>query len=151
MGTTINVSPTGMEGAHRITRIKRLAAEWNPKEAGAIRFRDQIINELERLSNGYPDFDSGYFLVEKGSNGYVLQHGLGRIPTRYAIFLSYTPAPEEGYTVTHIASGSVATGSGNVGIELIHNTDGLKTLVYIRAWKAYFNLDSAYIRVLFWR
>lgn len=145
-------------GDHKIERFKKLISEWIPDDKGAIKFRDQVLEELERLVNDEPDFDTGYFKVEAGYNYYTMEHGLGRIPTRSIIYIGTQDTDEPSGNLSGVyEQGShfdtIWNGASNEsrGTYLIHSMDGSETRLLTGGDYVASDVTSAYVRVLFWR
>jgi hypothetical protein len=145
-------------GDHTIERFRKIAAEWIPEDKGAIKFRDAVIEELERIVNSEPDFDTGYFKVTNGLNRYTIAHRLGRIPTRHIIYVDTqgTDEPEIGKAGVAVLSSNFDNywdGSTNVarGVFLQHGMEGQNSYILTASDYTWSDQTSAYIRVLLWR
>lgn len=145
-------------GDHKIERFRKIAAEWIPEDKGAIKFRDAVIDELERLVNNEPDFDTGYFEVANGLNRYTISHNLGRIPTKHEIYVDTQGSDEpiigkSGVAVLSSNFDNYWNGSANVfrGVFLQHGIEGNDSYITTAEDYVWSDQTSAYIRVLLWR
>jgi len=146
-------------GDHKIERFRKIAAEWIPEDRGAIKFRDAVIDELERLANNEPDFDTGYFEVTNGFNRYTIEHNLGRIPTKHEIY-----ADTQGTDEPIIGRSGVVVLASNFdnywngvdavlsrGVFLSHDMSGNNSYILTAGDYVWSDQTSAHIRVLLWR
>lgn len=148
-------------GDHKVERMKKIVSEWIPEDKGAIKFRDMVMSELERLVNGIPDYDTGYFNIEvvgSGFNRYTIAHGLNRIPTRYTIYADTQGTDEpvagkSGVVVLASVFDNYWDGSGNVsrGVLLSHSIEGNESYITVAGDYVWSDQTSANIRVLLWR
>lgn len=154
--TSVERNPALLKtGDHRIERFKALAAEWVPEDKGAIKFRDMVLEELERLVNNDPDYDTGYFEVKAGGLWYEINHNLGRVPTRYIIYLDSNNTGEPTTEKTHLVVmppvyEQTAAGDDRY-FRLMHNTGGTKSFITTAGDYIHGAYDTAHIRVLLWR
>lgn len=146
------------EGDHRIRRIKKMALDWRPKEREAQKFLYQVVDISEKSLSGVPDYDSGYFDVGIGYKVYPLDHGLGAVPTRFALFFTVeTRAPTGSDLVFVVAPtwdyNAPSGGANEVsGFQLMHQIDGSRSIVQTGndyLWGHIYTTGS--LRVLLWR
>jgi len=142
-------------GDHKIERIRRIAAEWVPEDRGALKFRDSVLQELERLANNTPDYDTGYFLAEAGNKKYTFDHQLGSIPKRSVVYLSYVEEPVAGKdTIFEVVPVLAYDGATQWGFFLQHSASGNQTYIYTSTdyvYSQFATFVSCYLRVLLWR
>ena len=146
-------------GDHTIERFRKIAAEWIPEDKGAIKFRDAVIDELERLANNEPDYDTGYFEVTNGWNRYTIEHNLGRIPTKHEIYVDTQGSDEpiigkSGVAVLVSSFDNYWDGTSTIlsrGVFLQHGMEGSNSYITTAGDYVWSDQTSAYIRVLLWR
>jgi len=133
-------------GYHIMERINPITREYIPAQDSSFRFNNQIIDSVEKLNSGLPDYDSGYFYVEAGTD-YSLTHDLGSIPSRITCFCCAEQEPKEQSSIIYYLPFLII---GTTGIMI-----GCKnrTTFDISTGSAYIYLTSTYgfIRIMAWR
>jgi hypothetical protein len=140
--------------------LKKITSDWVPDDPAAIRFRDNVLEALNRLLNSTPDFDTGWFYVENGGNWYNVNHELGAAPRRTLVYWSDVEEPQAGKDVIAempLAPNVYTDVSDNLykyGIRIYHQVDGSKSQIitaddYVFGWSN--DGKTGYLRVLVWR
>jgi hypothetical protein len=127
-------------------------------------FKQSVKTEVERLSSGIADYDTGYQYIALESN-YEIKHNLGQIPSRVSCFMCDTDRPVDRedviYSVVPFVMVYYDTGATSqyrhCGFVLRHDSS-IKTTVITPAnhtdddyvWFPYFRANG-YLRVMMWR
>jgi len=149
-----------VQGDVRFEELKKIASDWIPEDPAGVRFRDAVVEALNRLLNDTPDYDTGWFYAEAGDNSYEIGHNIGAVPKRATVYFSEVEEPVAGKdTVWHISCKwniyqNLLGQLLKYGVYLIHSVDGKSSFIltaadYVRGWGT--DGVNGYLRVLLWR
>jgi hypothetical protein len=132
---------TGFLKVDFIQRLERLGA----------RSSQELIESVERLLTGIPDYDSGFIFMET-ADVIELEHDLGQVPTRYAMFFSQVEEPEENRHKIFVMSSILEALSGSAfkGVRLSHINRN-KCELRGGADSVFENQEDGYVRLMLWR
>lgn len=134
------------EGDHKAGFIRKLDREWKPVNESERRFKEKILDEVEKNISGVPEFDTGYMYVKIGES-YTLNHNLKQIPSRISLF--YSDSDEPKFNNSNIYE-IIPIIISDIGIKIRHNNQN-KCTVTIGDAAVFGSDEQGYIRIQMWR